>query len=643
MAGRQTKLSIDLGGEQVSIRRVEATEALGRPFAISVDIVAAHGEVDLLPHLGKPAAITLSEEDELQRYFHGFLVEGEFISQQHDGYHYRLGLRPWTYFMAHTADFRIFQDKNVIDIAKAIFARYPAAKVDYANLQRSRAPREYCVQYGESDFAFVTRLFEEEGIYYYYSHKSDKHEMILCEAPTSHKPGKPAKLRYNQHADAVRNASSTAIVAGRKDYISRWTERVGSGGEAKVTLRDFNFTKADAPLQVSVAASQAHQLDANEVYNFPGRYQTTAVGTPFSQSMLDAMRANRQVFSGDSQSLALSCGATFKLSEHQQDRFNKEYMITRTHHVSSVEQERSSGDSGGSSVFVEAVLAKTQWHVLATVPRPVVKGPETAIITGPKGEEIYTDKYGRVKVRFHWDRSGSPGESSTCWIRVSQTGGLGNIILPRVGHEVIVDFLHGDPDRPIVVGRVFNSLNMPVYTLPDHKTRALWRTKSYKSDTTSNLPGAEKLDVEDVRANELRFEDKAGSEEVFLHAERDMNIRVRYKESHHIGLDQEIKIGRDRNEYVKRHETIKIDGARKTDIKETDKLDVKKSITVDAGTEITMTAKSKITLKVGGSKIVIEPSGIKITGTATVDVKSPMTTVKGDGTLTLKGGMTFIN
>lgn len=643
MAGRQTKLSIDLGGEQVSIRRIEATEALGRPFAISVDIVAAHGELDLLPHLGKAAGVTLTEEGELQRHFHGFLVDGEFVSQQHDGYHYRLGLRPWTYFMAHTVDFRIFQDRNVIDIAKAIFARYPAAKVDYGNLKRSRAPREYCVQYGESDFAFVSRLFEEEGIYYYYRHKADQHEMILCESPASHKPGKPAGLRYNQHADRVRNASSTAITAGRKDFISRWSERVGSGGEAKVTLRDFNFTKADAPLQISVAASQAHPLDANEIYNFPGRYQATAVGTPIGQSQLDAMRANRQVFSGDSQSLGLSCGSTFKLSEHQQGRFNKEYMITRTHHVSSVEHERSGDASDGSSVFIEAVLANVQWHVLPTVPRPVVKGPETAIITGPKGEEIYTDKYGRVKVRFHWDRSGSPGESSTCWIRVSQTGGLGNIILPRVGHEVIVDFLHGDPDRPIVVGRVFNSLNMPVYPLPDHKTRALWRTKSYKSNTTSNLPGAEKLDVEDVRANELRFEDKAGSEEVFLHAERDMNIRVRYRESHHIGLDQEIKIGRDRNEYVKRHETVKIDGARKVDIKETDKLDVKKSITVDAGTEIIMTAKSKITLKVGGSKIVIEPSGIKITGTATVDMKSPMTTVKGDGTLTLKGGMTFIN
>lgn len=643
MAGRQTKIAIDLGGEQASIRRLEATEALGRPFAISVEIVAAHGEIDLRPHLGKPVAVTLSEEGELLRNFHGYVVEGEYIFQQHDGYHYRISLRPWTYFMAHTVNFRIFQNKNVIEIAKEVLGGYPMAKVNFSGIVRVRSPREYCVQYGESDFTFLSRLFEEEGIYYFYLHKADAHEMVLCETPNSHKVGTPALLRYNEHADEIRNVSSTAISLGKIDYISQWHERVASGAEAKVTLRDFNFTKADAPLEISVSAPLEHPLDKNEIYDFPGRYQESKVGTPIGQSVLDAMRANRHVFSGNSQSLGLSCGSTFKLYEHQQGRFNQEYMIVRTHHVSSVEQGRSGENSEGGGVFVEAVLADTQWHVLPTVPRPVVKGPETAIVTGPKDEEIFTDKYGRIKVRFHWDRSNSPGESSTCWIRVSQTGGLGNIILPRVGHEVIVDFLHGDPDRPIVVGRVFNSLHMPVYPLPDNKTKALWRTKSYKSNTTSKLPNAQPLDVQDVRANELRFEDMNGKEEVFLHAERDMNVRVRYKESHHIGLDQEIKIGRDRNEYVKRHETVKVDGARKVNIKETDKLDVKKSITVDSGSEITMTAKTKITLKVGGSKIVIEPSGIKITGTATIDMKSPMTTVKGDGILILKGGMTFIN
>ena len=244
---------------------------------------------------------------------------------------------------------------------------------------------------------------------------------------------------------------------------------------------------------------------------------------------------------------------------------------------------------------------------------------------------------------MHSSKIITTSESSTCWIRVSQTGGLGNIILPRVGHEVIVDFLHGDPDRPIVVGRVFNSQNMPVYKLPDNKTKALWRTKSYKSNTSSSLPGADSLDVKDPRANELRFEDKNGEEEVFLHAERDMNTRVRFKETHHVGLDQEVKIGQDRTEKVKRNETVEIGKARKVAVKDTDELKVDKSIKVDSGTEITITANTKITLKVGGSSIVIDQGGIKLVGTGMLEAKSPMTTVKGDGVLILKGGMTMIN
>lgn len=644
MAGRQTKLLIDLGKEQVDIRRIEASEALGRPFAISLDIAAAHAELDLLPHLGKPAGIALYQDDELMRYFHGIVVEGEYLAERDDGFHYRLSLRPWTYFMANNRDFSIFQDRTVLDIAKAIFAKHPAAKVDYSKLVRPRQTLDYCVQYGESDFSFVTRLFEEHGIYYFFEHSAKNHEMVLCEAPGSHAAGRPAVCTYNSTAEGIANADSAIRTSGaRKDFVTQWTERVLTGGEAKVTLRDFDFEQAGKPLQAVVDATADHLNDINEVYAFPGRYTVSDVGHALGQSLLNSLRANRQSFGGEGQALSLGCGRKFKLQEHPNARFNRSYLITRTHHVTSVELERSGGGGSESSVSFEAVPDDIQWNNLPTVPRPVVKGPETAIVTGPSGEEIFTDKYGRIKVRFHWDRGETPGESSTCWIRVSQTGGLGNIILPRVGHEVIVDFLHGDPDRPIVIGRVFNSLNMPVYALPDHKTKALWRTTSYKSGQASKLPDAEPLDVEDVRANELRFEDKSGEEEIFVHAERDMNVRVRFKESRAVGLDQEIKIGQDRSEYVKRNEEVKIDGGRKVAIKETDTLDVKKKIIVDSGTEIAITAKSRITLTVGQSSITIDPSGIKISAPGMAEIKSPMTTVKGDGMLTLKGGMTMIN
>ncbi len=646
MTGRQTKLSIDLGKEQVSLRRVDASEELGRPFSIMVEIVAEHGEIDLLPHLGKPATITLSEEGEFMRYFNGIIVEGEYLAMRHDGDHYRLLLRPWTHLMAHTRNFAIFQDMNALDIAKQIFVKYPAAKVDYGHISSGSVARDYCVQYGESDFEFVTRLFEEEGIYYFFEHSNEGHVMVLCDGKQSHAKGTPEALSFNPTAAGIGNVSSAAVAAaaGRAFVVTSWRERVSTGAEAKVTLRDFNFETPAKPLEDLFTMEKVHPADVNEVYDWPGGFKAQGKGVAPSRHMLQAMRANRRCINGESPSLSLACGSKFTMKSHPVVRYQgKDYLITRTHHVTSIEVGRSNDGGEQNSVFFEVVPAETDWLPLPSVRRPQVKGPETAIVTGPDSEEIFTDKYGRVKVRFHWDRAGTPGEKSTCWIRVSQTGGLGNIILPRVGHEVIVDFLNGDPDRPIVVGRVFNATNMPVYGLPDNKTRALWRTKTYMTKDGTSFPGAADMDVEDIRANELRFEDKAGEEEVFLHAERDMKTRVRFKESHHVGLDQEIKVGNDRNEYVKNNETVKIDGARSVEIKQSDTLDVKKEIKIDSGTEISITAKSKITLTVGSSSITIDPAGIKIEAPATLDAKSAMTTVKGDGMLTLKGGMTMIN
>ena len=321
-----------------------------------------------------------------------------------------------------------------------------------------------------------------------------------------------------------------------------------------------------------------------------------------------------------------------------------------TFHNITAERYRSGAGDGEESynVVIETVPADTYWRAPQVTPKPVVHGLETAIVSGPDGEEIFTDEYGRIKVRFPWDRSDTPGSASTCWMRVSQTGGLGNIILPRVGHEVLVDFIAGDPDRPVVVGRVFNQSHMPVYALPDNKTRALWRTKTYGA--SASVSPAKTLDTGCPDANELRFEDKSGAEEVFLHAQRDMNTRVRHVESHHVGLDQAIEIGQDRKEQVGRDEFVTIDRDRKVEVKSDDSLKVTKNLKVWAGSTIEVEAVSSITLKVGASTIKMEPASIKIespqinvTANGMLEAKSPLTTVKGDGMLTLKGGITMIN
>ena len=634
MAKRQLSLAIDLGGEQIELERVEAIEALGRPFLITVDLFASLGELNLMPHLGKSATIRVAEDDVEMRFFHGMLVEGDYLSLQPEGHHYRLTLRPWTFLLSQNRNFAIYQDMSTLDIVMAA-AREWASKIDSSGLSSHGRTRRYCVQYGESDFAFMSRLLEEEGIYYRFEHKNGDHKMMLCDQPSSHHSGLFPTLTFNPNAADVANSGSAARSAGAaKRFLEEWSERVATGGEAKVTTRDFDFEKPKAAVEAVESTNGTHPQDDSEVYVWPGAYTTKADGQTVAKVILESRRAHRQTYHGVTQVAALKCGEKFTLEAHKLERFNRGYLVTRTHHILASEALRSGGRGGTPQVVhFEAVPDDVKWRSPQISPRPVVRGPETAVITGPDREEIYTDEYGRVKVRFHWDRSDTKGEESTCWLRVSQTGGLGNIILPRVGHEVIVDFLDGDPDRPIVVGRVFNKDHMPVYALPEHKTKALWRTLSYKEGkSTENFALTHKTG--NPGANELRFEDKAGEEEYFQHAQRDMNTRIRRSETHHIGLDQGIKMG----------------GSRDVKIAETDVLDVGKSIKVNAGTTIDIEAKSRITLKVGSSTIEMTPTSIEIKSgqitvqaSATLDAKSPITTVKGDGTLTLKGGMTLIN
>ncbi|MBV9931862.1 MAG: type VI secretion system tip protein VgrG [Alphaproteobacteria bacterium] len=659
-SSRETSLSIDLGGEQVLLERIEAAEALSQPFMINLDVISPLGEMDLLPHLGKSATVSVSQDGELQRYFHGFITEGGFERETPEGFHHRLVLRPWTHFLAHNRDFAIYQEIDALEIIKRVFDEAGISDVDYTRLSGTLSLRPYCVQYGESDFAFVSRLMEEEGLYYFFRHQADRHVMILCDAPASHVRGTPAALTYNPLTLSVFNTDSAARTEkSRRHYLQSWVERVATSAQAKVTFRDFDFEKPERPLEALAEGAAGHPRDSQEVYHYPGRYKDEGQGRRLGAVALDALRGQRRSYSGRSQASGLSCGATVSVAEHPVARLDGAYLITGTFHSITAERYRtgSGTDEAPYNVEIEAVPARTRWKAPQVTPRPRVHGLESAIVTGPAGEEIFTDEYGRVKVRFHWDRSGTPGEKSTCWMRVSQTGGLGNIILPRIGHEVLVDFLGGDPDRPVVVGRVFNRGQMPIYALPGNKTRALWRTKTYKQKTP--LDGrAKKLDTGDPGANEIRFEDKSGHEEILIHSEKDLTTRVRDLESHHVGRDQEIMIGHDRQETVHNDEKVKIGGNqaeevvknRKVKIGADDSLEIKGKLKVKAGTTIEIEAGTSITLKVGSTVVKLDPTSIKLdstmiraTGKATLEAKSPMTTVKGDGILTLKGGIVLIN
>jgi type VI secretion system secreted protein VgrG len=642
-------MAIDVGDEQVVLERIEGTEALSRPFELTADIISPL-EIDLQPHLGKPARMSVLEDEELLRHFHGLVVAADYRKESSSGHHYRLTLRPWTFFLAANQDIAIFQDLSAVDIIKKVLEGAGISDVDYTRLSRPRVARGYCVQYKESDFAFISRLMEEEGIYYFFRHDEDRHVMVLCEGSGSHVPGSPARLEFNPNSVTVFTTDSKQRFSKAANYLQSWTESVSTAGQSRVVYRDFDFESPDQPLAAESAATGHHPRDDREVYHYPGRYTREKTGRGAQeltgrergQTALDALRAGRRVFVGASQAAGLSCGTTVAVTEHPAGRMNASYLITGTYHNIAAETYRSGEreDEAPFNIRFDAIPADVNYQAPLVTPRPVVQGLESATVTGPAGETIYTDEYGRVKVRFHWDRASTPGERATCWIRVSQTGGLGNVILPRVGHEVLVDFLDGNPDRPVVVGRVFNRSNMPIYDLPANKTRATWRTLRYGA--AGEYPEAMPLDTGAPSANEIRFEDKGGQEELFVHAERDMNTRVRFQETHHVGQDRAAIVGRDEKKEVRGHQKLHVVKTRDALVDQSDHLEVGTTLLIEAGTSIT--------LKVKNSSIVIDASGITIhapavivTGDQRAVVESLETKVTASATLTLDGKPTRIN
>lgn len=667
MTKRQTSLNLSLAGsrERLQLVYVDAYESLSEAFMITLDVMAKD-EISLLPNIGKQAMVECLLDGDHQRYFHGMVVDARYVGgDPADGHFYRLMLAPQAQFHEQGSNFRIFQNKTVIAIIEDVLG---TCKIPYkvvASGGKRNLP--YCVQYGESDFAFVCRLLEEEGLYYFYAHEASAHRMIICDRPSSHRDLPIGKLRYNPLSDSLAMVDSRARPTGGSGaWVQSWHEHASSGAEAKVTLRDYDFKKPGTPREAQQEDSKAHEEDAIEVYRWPGRYYKESDGKALSNVLLESRRAQRLRYEGTSRSGAIQPGYLVTLDRHPNARFNRKYLVSAVRSQFSSEQYRSGSRSGETQVSFTAIPDDVQFRAPIVTPRPVAKGPETAVVTGPKGEEIHVDEFGRIKVQFHWDRTGQRDDKSSCWLRVSQTGGLGNIIIPRIGHEVLVDFINGNPDRPIVVGRVFNAAHMPVYPLPTHKTRAVWRTKTYKKDMGLAQAGAEPLDTGRPGANEIRFEDATGEEEMFVHAEKDMNTRIRHNETHHVGRNVQIWVGKSRTEEVGEHETILIKQNRKEEVRGTetikivkdrnttidsnDTLKVRRKIVIDAGQEILINAGAKITIKVGGSTITLDPASLKVAttlldmrGKATAKLSSAKTNVEGQGVLTAKGGVVLIN
>ncbi|MDE7064473.1 MAG: type VI secretion system tip protein VgrG, partial [Desulfovibrionaceae bacterium] len=482
-------------------------EEVGHCYEFVIELVSLSAEADLTALLGTPALLSIADRSGANRLVHGLIREMEQLHTGNRFTHYRAVLVPRLWFLRQIIDHRIFQNLSVVDIIQQILKEqgFPADASSF-KLSGTYDPREYCVQYGESDLHFISRLCEEEGIYFYFEHARDSHRLCFCDREGG--PPIPGEndLRFFQGSGQY---SDTAVIRRLNLH-----ERVNSNAMA---YKEWNFRKPKLDLNVHEAEEDTLKAPTPpgmllEQYTYPHLYQLRNPGTRYARLQLQRQLTFRQWIEAEADVARFLPSYTFSIHDHPRQSINAKWWIVRVHHRGEqpgvLEHEAPGGRGLSYSSAVRAIPAATRYIPELVHPKRVVEGVQTAIVTGPEGEEIYPDKYGRVKVQFHWDREGQYNEKTTCWLRVSQGwagSNYGGMAIPRIGHEVIVSFLEGDPDRPLITGRVYHELNMPPYPLPEHKTQTI----VFKSASTPGKDGARGY-------NELSIEDKKGEEQIYI-------------------------------------------------------------------------------------------------------------------------------
>ncbi|MBK8209066.1 MAG: type VI secretion system tip protein VgrG [Rhodospirillales bacterium] len=523
-AYRLIRVNSPLGADALLFRRMAATEALSQPFAIDLDLLSENPDIKGDQLLGQPMTIAVDPavDGAEVRPFHGLVDRFAYRGTVDRYASYAVTLRPWLWFLGRNADCRIFQNKTAPDILKQVFHDRGFSEFE-DKLTSTYRTWDYCVQYRETDLNFVSRLMEQEGIFYFFRHESKRHVLVLADADTPLSPAAGyAEIPYYPPESSDRR---------ERDNISDWQrlERVETGVYA---LRDFDFTKPRVTLEGSDAQPLgSHSLAKFEYYDYPGEYLTAAEATSTSRMRLEELQADARQVTGGGDAAGLAAGNLFRLTGHPRKDQNAEYLILATTLELASDAYVSGSDGSGTlcRCSFTAVPGTVRFRPRRLTPKPMVQGLQTGFVTGPPGEEIHTDKYGRVKVQFHWDRRAKGDDTSSCWIRVGQawaSNRFGSQFIPRVGDEVIVAFLEGDPDRPLIIGSVYNDKTMPPMTLPDQATMS-----GLKSNSSKGGGGY----------NEIRMEDKKGSEEIFIHAARDYKVVI--EGSHSPSYSKTIKVG----------------------------------------------------------------------------------------------------
>ncbi|UVM50333.1 type VI secretion system tip protein VgrG [Pseudomonas sp. B21-015] len=611
-ASRLAKITSPLGPEVLLLKDMGGGEELGRLFNYELQLHSLDNAIDLNQLLGKPMCLSLQLDDGGERHFHGIVArcsqnvdQGQFAS-------YQATLRPWLWLLTRTSDCRIFQNLTIPQIIKQVFRDLGFSDFEDA-LSRPYREWEYCVQYRETSFDFVSRLMEQEGIYYFFRHEQGRHVLVLADAYGAHTsaPGY-ASVPYYPKNEQQRE----------RDHIHDWhlAQEVQPGS---LELNDYDFQRPSARIDVRSAMPRPHTAGDYPLYDYPGTYVQSADGEHYARTRIEALQTLHEQVELSGNARGLGSGHLFSLTGFSRQDQNREYLIVGTRY--SISQESGETGIGAASAQFESSLtcidAQQSYRPLPNTHRPIVKGPQTALVVGPKGEEIWTDQFGRVKVHFYWDRHDQSNENSSCWIRVSQSWAgknWGSMQTPRIGQEVIVSFLEGDPDRPIITGRVYNAEQTVPYDLPENATQSGMKSRSSKGGSPANF-------------NEIRMEDKKGAEQLYIHAERNQDIVVEVDESH--------SVGHDRNKSIGHNETVTIGNNRLRIVKQEDILSVGQRKTDSISQSYVIEVGENLRLVCGESILELNASGqINLTGVQISFYASGDAEINTGGVLHLNNG-----
>ena len=641
-AGRPMRVETALGPDVLLLGGMSGVEGVSMPFSFRLDLLSEDDAVVAADLLRTPACVTLLLSTGDERTIHGLVRRFVQEGRAEELTAYQAEIVPWLWFLSLSRESRIYQNLSVPEIVEQVFRGLGHADFEL-RCTRSYPPREFCVQYRETHLDFVSRLLEEEGIFYFFEHSADRHLLVLADDNSAVQP-----------CPCVAGARMAPQGADGGDVVAmlHWEEQACIG---KVVLRDYDFLQPSLSLESTIAATEPEEL-----YDYPGAFTSPDDGERYARIRLEEAAAMRRVVRGQGTCRDFRAGYRFDLTDHFRAAANQSYMLLQVQHAASAGEFRAGGDAPMEyrNHFL-AIPHTVPYRPPRATPHPVVHGSQTALVVGPAGEEVWVDAHGRIKVQFYWDRVGAKDENSSCWVRVASPWagkGYGSVQIPRIGSEVVVEFLEGNPDRPLVTGCVYNAEQTPPFELPGGGIQMGMKSRSSKGGGGYN---------------EITLTDTKGTEAVTIHAQYDMGTAVEHDDTLTVGNDQSISIGvnqaldvgeeqtvsvgknrsesigaddslsvtGNRSATVEKDETLAVTGNRTRTVGKDESVEITGSRTVSITKEDALSITEKRTVTVGADDALTVTKKLVIDAGDEITIKTGEASIvmKKDGTITLKG------